>query len=50
MHHANSVLRQPLYLALDARTRDGVQFLQLRGGPEAYFDSVGHGRKRGFQG
>jgi len=50
MHHASSIVREPLDFAFHARTDGGVQPGELRVGLAAYFDLVGHGWWRGFQG
>jgi len=50
MHHASGIVREPLDFAFHARTDGGVQPGELRVGLAAYFDLVGHGWWRGFQG
>ena len=48
MNHDIGILRQPNYLAFNCRANDWVEFIQLRPGLLAYFDSVGHCTCRGF--
>jgi hypothetical protein len=50
MHHASGIVREPLDFAFHARPDGGVQPGDLRVGGSAYFDLVGHGWWRGFQG
>jgi hypothetical protein len=50
MHHASGIVREPLDFALHARADGAVQPGELRVGLAAYFDLVGHGWWRGFQG
>jgi hypothetical protein len=50
MHHASGIVREPLDFALHARADSGVQPGELSVGLAAYFDLVGHGWWRGFQG
>jgi hypothetical protein len=50
MHHASGIIREPLDFALHARADGAVQPGKLRVGLAAYFDLVGHGWWRGFQG
>jgi len=50
MHHASGIVREPLNFALHARADSGVQPGELSVGLAAYFDLVGHGWWRGFQG
>ena len=49
MHHKRGIFSKPLDFAFNAHTESGVQFGELRIGPAAYFDPVGHGKWRGFQ-
>ena len=44
------IVREPLDFAFHARADSGVQPGELSVGVAAYFDLVGHGRWRGFQG
>lgn len=50
MHHASGIVREPLDFALHARADGAVQPGELGVGLAAYFDLVGHGWCRGFQG
>ena len=50
MHHASGVFCEPVDLTFYARAHDCVEPGELRVGLAAYFDLVGHGWWRGFQG
>lgn len=50
MHHASGVFCEPVDLTFHARAHDCVEPGELRVGLAAYFDLVGHGWWRGFQG
>ena len=50
MHHAGGVFREPVDFAFHARAHDCIQPGELRVGLAAYFDLVGQGWWRGFQG
>ena len=50
MHHTSGIVRQPLDFAFHTRADSGVQFGELSVGLAAYFDLVGQGWWRGFQG
>ena len=50
VNHAGGILSEPLNLAFDADAHRGIQSGELRIRFAAYFDLVGHGRWRGFQG
>jgi hypothetical protein len=50
MNHASGIVREPLDFALHARADSDVQPGELSDGFAAYFDLVGHGWWRGFQG
>ena len=50
MHHAGGVFREPVDFAFHARAHDCIQPGELRVGLTAYFDLVGQGWWRGFQG
>jgi hypothetical protein len=44
MYHASGIVREPLDFAFHTRADGGVKLGELRVGPAAYFDLVGHGR------
>ena len=50
VNHVRGILREPLDFALHASTDSGVQPGKLGVGLAAYFDLVGQGWWRGFQG
>ena len=50
MYHASGIVREPFDFAFHPRADGGIQLRKLSIGFAAYFDLVGHGWWRGFQG